>query len=54
MNDRLLLKEFLGAYWRYLKSPKGRWDFFDYGGFLLVFLLFCFLVILGGYQLQLI
>ena len=54
MNDRFSLEEFLGAYWRYLKSPKGCWDFLDYGGFLLVFSLLCLLVIWGGYQLQLI
>lgn len=48
------IKEFFMAYWRYLHTPKGRWDFFDYGSFFLVFLLFCLLVIWGGYQLQLI
>lgn len=47
------IMEILGAYWRYLHTPKGRWDVLDYGGFLLAFILFCLLVIWGGYQLQL-
>ena len=47
------VKEFFGAYWHYLKSPKGYWDLLDYGGFLLVFLVFTGIVVWGAYKLGL-
>ena len=45
------ISEFFGAYWRYLKSSKGHWDTLNYTGLFLLFVLFCLLVIWGGYQL---
>ena len=48
------VSEFFGAYWRYLKSPKGHWDTLNYTGLFLIFVLFFLLVIWGGYQLELV
>lgn len=53
-KNKTSIKEYLAAFGRYLQTPKGKWDLLDYGGFLLAFLLFCLLVIWGGYQLELI